>query len=96
MRSWFSGLLKNLFGDSIARMLSGAGLTLVSSAVLIPLVTTMLNQAASLMGGIPGDMLQVIGLFGFGEAMSIMGSAMLTRLAVDSTNIGIKRASSAP
>lgn len=96
MRSWLSGLLKNLFGDSIARALSGAGLSLVSAAMLIPLVTTLLNQAAAAVGGVTGDMLSIIGLFGFGEAMSIMGSAMLTRLAVDSTNIGIKRASSAP
>lgn len=96
MRSWLSTLLKNLFGDSIARVLGGAGLSLVSAAVLIPLVTTMLNEAASAMGGMPGDMLSIVALFGFGEAMSIIGSAMLTRLAIQSTSVGIKRAANAP
>lgn len=92
MRSWLSGLLKNLFGDSIGRILSGAGLSLVSAAVMIPLVTTLLNQAASAIGGITGDMLSMVGLFGFGEALSIIGSAMLTRLAIQSTSVGIKKA----
>lgn len=95
MRSWLSGLLKNLFGDSIARVLGGAGLSLVSAAVMIPLVTTLLNQAASAIGGVPGDLLSMIGLFGFGEAMSIIGSAMLTRLAIQSTSVGIKKAANA-
>lgn len=93
MRSWLSGLLKNLFGDSIARVLGGAGLSLVSAAVLIPIVTTLLNQAASAFASVDGGMLQVICLFGFGEAISILGSAMLSRLAIDSTRIGIKKAS---
>lgn len=95
MRSWLSGLLKNLFGDSIARALGGAGLAMVSSAILIPLVTTLLDQAAAMWGGIPGDMLAVIGIYGFGEAMSIIGSAMLTRVMIDATSVGIKRASNA-
>lgn len=95
MRSWLAGLLKNLFGDSIARALSGAGLSLVSAAVLIPIVTTVLNQAAAAFSSIDGGMLQVICLFGFGEAISILGSAMLSRLAIDSTRIGIKKAASA-
>lgn len=96
MGNWLRNLLQSLFGDSVARILSGAGLSLVSAAVLVPLVTTLLNQAASAMGGVPGDMLSIIGMFGFGEALSIIGSAMLTRLAVNSTSIGIKKASSAP
>lgn len=95
MRSWLSNLLKNLFGDSVARVLGGAGLSLVSAAVMIPLVTTLLNQAASALGGVSGDMLAVIGMFGFGEAISIMGSAMLTRLTIQSTSVGIKKAANA-
>jgi len=92
MRSWLANLLRNLFGDAVARIFGGAGLALVTSAVMIPVVTTALNQAAAAFGGIPADILNVVLLFGFGEAMSIIGAAMLTRLAVQSANVGVRRA----
>lgn len=69
-----------------------AGLSLVSAAVLIPLVTGALDMAASAMSGVPGDMLSVINLFGFGEALSILGSAMLTRVTIASATVGVKKA----
>lgn len=94
MRSWLSTLLKNLFGDAVANVLGGAGLSLVSAAVLIPLVTSALDMAASAMSGVPGDMLSVINLFGFGEALSILGSAMLTRVTIASATVGVKKAAS--
>jgi hypothetical protein len=89
---WFSVLLKNLFGDGVARLLGGAGLTLVTGAVMLPMVTTALNTAAHSIGGIGGGLLDVVLLLGIGEAMSIIGSAMLTRLAMNSTRVGLKRA----
>ena len=95
MRSWLSNLLRELFGESIARALGGAGLALTTGAVMIPLVTTSLNAAASAIGGIGGDALQVVLLFGFGEALSIVGAAMLTRLAMGATRVGIKKAAGA-
>lgn len=92
MLKWLSILLKNLFGDGIARVLGGAGLSLVTGAVALPLITTALNAAASAIGGIGGDVLNVALLFGFGEALSIMGTAMLTRAAMGATRVGVKRA----
>lgn len=93
MLRWLKELLRNVFGDSIASALGGAGLSLVTAAVMIPLVTTALNTAASSIGGITGDVLNVILLFGFGEAISIIGSAMLTRMVIGSGRVGVKRAS---
>lgn len=95
MRSWFSGLLKNLFGESIARALGGAGLSIATAALLLPLITSGLNMAASALGGITADVLNVALLFGFGEAMTIMGTAMLTRVALNSTKLGLKKAAGA-
>lgn len=92
MLNWLSVLLKNLFGEGVARVLGGAGLSLVTGAVALPLITTALNTAASKIGGIGGDVLSVALLFGFGEALSIMGTAMLTRAAMGATRAGIKRA----
>jgi len=92
MLKWLSLLLKNLLGDGVARVLGGAGLSLVTGAVALPLITTALNTAVSAIGGIGGDVLGVALLFGFGEALSIMGTAMLTRAAMGATRVGIKRA----
>jgi hypothetical protein len=92
MLKWLSVLLKNLFGDGVARLLGGAGLSLVTGAVALPLITTALNAASAAIGGIGADVLNVALLFGFGEAMSIIGTAMLTRAAMGATRVGIKRA----
>ncbi|KRG64253.1 hypothetical protein ABB26_08710 [Stenotrophomonas humi] len=92
MLKWLSLLLKNLLGDGVGRVLGGAGLSLVTGAVALPLITTAMNTAASKIGGIGGDVLNVALLFGFGEALSIMGTAMLTRAAMGATRVGIKRA----
>lgn len=85
-------LLEKLFGDSIARMLQGAGLSLATTAALLPLLTTALNLAASRLGGMPGDVLALVGLSGVGEALSIIGSAMLTRFAMGAASVGLKKA----
>lgn len=92
MRSWLAGLLKNLFGDSVARVLGGAGLSLATAAALIPLLTTAMNAAAGAIGGIPADVLNVALLAGFGEALSIVGSAMLTRVGMQAASVGVRRA----
>ena len=92
MRSWLATLLKNLFGESIARALGGAGLSLATAALLLPAITTGLNLAASAVGGMTGNILNVALLFGFGEAMTIVGTAMLTRVALNSGKLGLKKA----
>lgn len=90
MRSWLATLLKTLFGDSIARALGGAGISVVSAAIILPAITAALNAAAGMMGG-AGDILNVALLFGLGECMSITGSAMLTRLAMNSGKLGLRK-----
>lgn len=88
-------LLGSLLGNFIARILTGAGMAVATGAVLMPVVTSALDAAAQGIGGIPGDMLGVLNLGGFGEAMSIIGSAMLTRTAINAGRVGIKMAGSA-
>lgn len=92
MRSWLASFFRELFGESIARALGGAGLTLASAALVLPLVTSLLNLAASKFGGIPSDILNISLLFGLGEMLSGLGAAMLTRTMMQSTNLGIKKA----
>lgn len=87
-------LLTSLLGDFIGRILTGAGLALVTGAALIPLVTGALDAAADGMGGVSGNLLAVANMGGLGEAMSIIGSAVLTRATIVSAQVGLKKAAS--
>lgn len=87
-------LLAAMLGDSLGRILSGAGLALTTGAVMTPLVAGALDAVASAAGGLPGDLLQVAAMGGIGEAMGIIGSAMLTRVAIQSARVGLKKAAS--
>lgn len=92
MFSWLSTLLKGLLGESVARMLTGAGLSVVSYAAILPIVMAALNAAAAAFRGINADALNLILLFGIGEAISAIGAAMLTRMAISSASVGLKKA----
>lgn len=85
-------LLQSLFGDSIARMLSGAGLSVVSMAALMPVVLTALNLVATRINGMSADLASLALLSGLGEGMSIVGSAIMARMAISSTSLGIGKA----
>lgn len=91
MLRWLKELLRNLVGDSIATALMGGGLALVSYAALSTMLVGALDAAAAGFGGLPGDMLSVLLLGGAGEILSILGTAMLTRLAITSASLGIGR-----
>lgn len=88
-------ILASLLGNFVARVLSGAGLAIVTGAALTPVVTTALDAAAAGLGGISGNMLQVVNMGGIGECMSIIGSAMLTRTVINAGRVGLKKVASA-
>ena len=85
-------LLQSLFGDSIARMLSGAGLSVISMAALMPIVLTALNLVSSHINGMSGDLASLALLSGLGEGLSIIGSAIMARMAISSASVGIGKA----
>ncbi|HHW4679770.1 MAG TPA: DUF2523 domain-containing protein [Xylella sp.] len=89
MLNWFAIFFRALFGHAVARVLVGAGLALVTTASLVPLVTSALNLVVSNMSGIPADLLNVVLLMGFGQALSIIGSAILTRLALQALYVSV-------
>lgn len=91
MLSWLKTLLKNLVGDSIANALIGGGLALVSWGALSVVLTTALDAAADAFGGLPGDVLSILLIGGLGQILSILGSAMLTRLAITSASMGLRK-----
>lgn len=87
-------LLSDLLGTGFARVLTGAGLSMVSFAAITVAVTAGLSLAVSHVQGLTGDVAQIVRLLGVGEALSIIGSALLTRAAMSSAGIGFKKASS--
>lgn len=66
----------------IPMILVGAGMSLVVFTFIEPLIQDLLNSAANYVGGLPEIALQLILLSGVGEALSIIGSALLTRVAI--------------
>ncbi|OOZ21378.1 hypothetical protein BOW31_12755 [Solemya velum gill symbiont] len=72
---WASGL--------IARMLIGAGLTLIVAGALDVSVTAMLDKASSYFTGIPQDIFDLLMLGGIHTGLSIIGGAMITKALVN-------------
>jgi hypothetical protein len=87
-------ILERLLGGSIARALTGAGLGVVNFAAIAAAVTVALNLVVSKVSGMPADIANGLLIFGFGEAMSIIGASILTRVAMESAGIVIGRVGS--
>jgi len=68
----------------IPMILAGAGVSLVVYAALFPVVETLLTDSILALNGLPQVALQLALLGGAGEALSITGSALLTRMAITS------------
>lgn len=80
-----------LLGSAVSRLLVGAGLGIVSFAVLDSIITGFLNQAASSLSGLPQLTLSLLGLAGVSTGISIVGGALLTAAAIKSASIAIGR-----
>lgn len=84
-------LLRTLLGETLARILAGAGLSFASYAALTTIITQMLGQVVASFSNVPANMLAIVLLAGCGEAVSIIGAAMLTKAALSSAMLGLKR-----
>ena len=83
MRSILFELLKYWGEGGIARLMTGAGLSFVVFAGLEVLVVNQLEDAVSNIRSLPADVVKVLLLVGGGEFLSIIGSAILTRVALN-------------
>lgn len=84
-------LLKWTFGGLIAQVLVGAGITLFGYGAMIGLMQYALNQVAGALGGVSGDVLDILLLGGLGESLTIVGSAMVTRVSLLAGIAGLAR-----
>lgn len=72
-------VMKWTLGSFIARILTGAGMAVATYAVLTPLILSALELAAQ---SLQSDILVLARIAGVGDALSIIGSAMLTRISL--------------
>lgn len=79
------------FGASIARVLTGAGLGIATFAGLSAVVLTALNLIVSYFAGLPVALAQVVLLGGFATVLNMLGGAILTRLALTSGALSIRK-----
>lgn len=75
-------LLENFAKGGINSWLIHAGLTVVVFSGLDVLVTEGLDYASDALGGLPSDALKLALLAGVGDFFSIVGGALLTRVAL--------------
>ncbi|TGW16555.1 DUF2523 domain-containing protein [Stenotrophomonas maltophilia] len=91
---WLAAFLVQLLGNSLARVLTGAGLGLATGAALLPLVKTALNKIPQLFGGIAGDLANLMLMAGFGESITMVGSAIVTKVVIDAGKVAVQKAAS--
>ena len=85
-------LLTKVVGRSGATVLLGSGLSLASYAAIATATSAALASAVSFLGAMPQAMLQLVLLAGTGQALSIIGAALLTRAAINAASLGITKA----
>ena len=91
---WLAAFLVQLLGNSLARVLTGAGLGLATGAALLPLVKFALNLITQKWSGIAADLANVMLLAGAGEAITMIGSAIVTKVVIDAGKVAVQKAAS--
>ncbi|MBA1147946.1 DUF2523 domain-containing protein [Ectothiorhodospiraceae bacterium WFHF3C12] len=83
------GLLVWILAGAVARLLAGAGLAILTYAGLKTLAESFLAEVANAMGQIPSGAYEVMAMAGVGDALSAIGSALLTAAALKSASIAL-------
>ncbi|AXI03062.1 DUF2523 family protein [Aquirhabdus parva] len=92
IQSLFRKALDSSGDGLIKRVLTGAGLSLASSAVIMTLVTYALGQMQASLSG-AGDVAALIGVSGLDQGLSVIMGALIARATMSSTGISIRKSS---
>ncbi|PJF05138.1 DUF2523 family protein [Acinetobacter seifertii] len=93
MWSKLVSIISSLQSGSLKRILGGAGIYLASSAMFITAFGAAVNTLRSSVSGISGDVLALAHLAGFDVAMTIVLSAVVTRLSLNSSKLVLRKSS---
>ena len=77
------GMLLNIVGSMVGRVFIALGLSVITYKGLETTVNWLKSQAVSSLSGLPSDALSLVAYMRVGEAISIVSSAVLTRLLLD-------------
>lgn len=93
MMSFLYHLIAWASAGLIQRVLLGAGLTLVVYSGVSELAESLLNAVATSFSQLPQAIFQLAMLSGIGQSISILGSAVLSRVALSmaSNVVGLKQ-----
>jgi len=93
LQSLLSKSLDSASSGFLKKALTGAGLGLASTAGVTVLVNQYIDSIRTSSTGISVELLAILNLSGFDYAISIILSAVVTRIALNSANIGLTKLS---
>lgn len=89
----FKSLLIWILAGAVARVLAGAGLAIGTYSILGDLLDNFLSMLTSSLNGVTGGFANLLWLAGVGDAISIVGSALVAVAAINSARVFIGGAS---
>lgn len=83
-------ILKSVQKGFLKRVLTGAGLTLGTSAVVLTSLNTLITNFRSILGSVSSDLLGLAGLAGFDYYFSIVFGAIVARQVQKASSITLQ------
>lgn len=92
MKAILFGLTSWLLSNFAKKVLVGAGVTIVSGAVINIILTTYINKAISASSQIDSTYLGLLSISGLDHAISIIIGALIARATLLAANLSFKKA----
>lgn len=92
MKAILFGLTSWLLSNFAKKVLLGAGVTIVSGAVINIVLTTYINKAISASSQIDSTYLGLLSISGLDHAISIIIGALIARATLLAANLSFKKA----
>lgn len=93
MGALFARLFSFFVGNFLARVLTGAGMSIITVAWLGPMVTSLVSQVSGNFNGLTGDFVHILALSGVFQGVGYVLTAIVSRVAIDSAGnvMGVMR-----
>lgn len=92
MKAILFGLTSWLLSNFAKKVLVGAGVTIVSGAVINIILTTYINKAIAASSQIDSTYLGLLSISGLDHAISIIIGALIARATLLAANLSLKKA----
>lgn len=92
MATLLKAVLAWVLAGALARVLAGAGLAIGTYAILSNLLDNFLGLLTTSLNGVTSGFANLLWIAGVGEALSIVGSALVAVAAINSARVFIGRA----